>query len=383
METFDAIVVGLGAHGSATAAELARRGQRVLGLERFGRGETLGSSSGWTRMIRLIHHERPWLTPLAIDAWEAWRRLEAESGTTILQEGTGLYAGPGDGAIVDGAAASAAGSDVTFEVLDAAEIHRRWPLFELAPDTVGVLESRAGILRADRGIAAHLEIAERHGAVLRFGRQVVDWRPAPGGGFEVEDRDGTVAGAEHLVLTAGAWAAAFVADLGLPLRIERERPMLFEASADAFRLGAADLPNWMITEGGTTYYGFRHDPELGLKISIHHWGDFVDPEAVDRTVDETDVERVRTFIRRRMPAADGPIRHAMVCLYTNTPDEVFVIDRHPAASGVAFASACSGTGYKFAPVVGAILADLVLDGATTRPIDRFRADRFAGAVTRR
>jgi sarcosine oxidase len=129
-------------------------------------------------------------------------------------------------------------------------------------------------------------------------------------------------------------------------------------------------------DGGRAWYGIPHDPELGLKVSIHHWGTFVDPETVDRAVGAVDVERVRAFLRARMPAADGPLRNASVCLYTNTPDEAFVIDRHPAADGVAFASACSGHGFKFAPIIGDILADLVTTGATDWPIEAFRSDRF-------
>ena len=132
----------------------------------------------------------------------------------------------------------------------------------------------------------------------------------------------------------------------------------------------------MLRDDGTTYYGIPHDPELGLKVSIHHWGTFVEPDTVERAVGPEDVERVRAFLRRRMPAADGELVNAKVCLYTNTPDETFVIDVHPAASGVAFASACSGHGFKFAPVIGEILADLVTTGATPWPIERFRADRF-------
>ena len=382
METFDAIVVGLGAHGSAAAAVLARRGRRVAGLERFARGETMGSSGGWSRMIRLAHYERPWLVPLARASWDGWRALEAETGAAILQATTGLYGGPAGSAIVAGALASAGNHDVDFEVLDAAEMHRRWPLFEFSDETVAVLEGRAGILRADRAIEAHLEIAERHGAALRFGRQVVDWRPATGGGFEVEDASGVVVGAEHLVLTAGPWIGRLVPDLRLPLQIERERPMWFElvGDGDADRLRAAELPIWVVEDGGTAFYGMPLDPSLGLKVSIHHWGDMVDPETVDRAVDDADVERVRAFLRRRMPAADGALRHADVCLYTNTPDETFVIDRHPAAPGIAFASACSGTGFKFAPVIGEILADLVLDGTSRSPIEPFRADRFAAGV---
>jgi sarcosine oxidase len=379
METFDAIVVGLGAHGSATAAELARRGQRVLGLERFERGEGRGSSGGWSRFIRLAHYERPWLAPLAVASWDRWRALEAETGASILTQTGGLYGGPAGSSVVEGALASVGDHDLAFELLDAAEIHARWPVFELAEDTLGVLEAKAGALRADRANAAHLAAAERLGAVLRFGCRVVDWRPAPGGGFEVEDAAGVVVGADHLVLTAGPWVGDFVPDLALPLRVERERPMWWDPPVDPAASGADRLPVWVVEEAGTEWYGIPHDPELGLKVSIHHWAEFVDPETVDRTVDPADVERVRNFLRRRMPAANGPLRHAEVCLYTNTPDEIFVIDRHPAASGVAFASACSGTGFKFAPVIGAVLADLVTDGSTAWPIERFRVDRFGSA----
>src|SRR5262249_46184577 len=160
-----------------------------------------------------------------------------------------------------------------------------------------------------------------------------------------------VSGADHVVLTAGPWVAGLVPDLALPLRIERERPMWWDPAADPAASGADRLPIWVVEEAGTAYYGIAHDPALGLKRSIHHWNEFVDPDTVDRTVDPADVARVHEFLRRRMPAADGPLRHAEVCLYANTPDEIFVIDRHPAAPGVAFASACSGTGFKFAPVI--------------------------------
>jgi sarcosine oxidase len=160
------------------------------------------------------------------------------------------------------------------------------------------------------------------------------------------------------------------------LTIEREVPMWFQPSVDPASVGADRLPIWVIREGDTTYYGIPFDPELGLKVSIHHWGTFGDPDAIDRRVGDADVERVRSWLRRRMPAAAGPLVHAEVCLYANTPDQTFVIDRHPVAPGVAFASACSGHGFKFAPVIGEILADLVTEGSTAWPIDHFRAARF-------
>ncbi|MFL5720131.1 MAG: FAD-dependent oxidoreductase, partial [Chloroflexota bacterium] len=217
METFDAIVVGLGAHGSAAAAALARRGLTVLGLERFPRGQARGSSGGWSRMIRLAHYERPWLVPLAAESWDAWQRLEAETGTSILTETGGLYGGPPGSPILAGALESVGDHRLAFEVLDAAEIHARWPIFTFADDTTAILEAKAGALRADRAIAAQLAVAERHGAVLTFETWVTGWRSPTGGGFVVDDRAGRVVGAEHLVLTAGPWLGSLVPDLGLPL----------------------------------------------------------------------------------------------------------------------------------------------------------------------
>jgi sarcosine oxidase len=380
METFDAIVVGLGAHGSAAAAELARRGQSVLGLERFGRGEAFGSSSGWSRMIRITHFEHPWLVPLATAAWERWQALERDTGTRFLTRTGGLYGGSSGSAIVAGAQEGAADFGLAHEVLDAAEIHRRWPIFEPVDDTVAIFEEQAGSVRIDRANAAHLAVAEQAGARLEFGRCLVDWRPAKGGGFEVETADGQVAGAQHLVLTTGPWIGEFVPDLQLPLTVEREVPMWFQPTVDPASVGADRLPVWVLRDNSTVFYGIPHDAELGLKVSIHHWGTYVEPDDVDRVVSPADVERVRAFMRARMPTANGALANATVCLYTNTPDEVFVIDRHPAAAGVAFASACSGHGFKFAPVIGDILTDLVTTGSTDWPIEAFRADRFAGRI---
>jgi sarcosine oxidase len=373
---FDAIVIGLGAHGSAAAAALARRSVRVLGIERFGRGEAMGSSGGWSRMIRTAHYEHPWLAPLAAASWDAWLQLERETDMSLLTRTGGLYGGPATSAIVAGARESARDHRVVHELLDADEIHRRWPILEPAQDTVAILEEQAGTIRIDRAIEAHLAVAERLGAQLAFGRRVVDWRPAPGGGFEVESADGEVAGAAHLVITTGPWIGEHVPDLRLPLTVEREVPMWFRPTIDPALVGADRMPIWVLREETTTFYGIPYDPELGLKVSIHHWGTFVDPDTVDREVGEADVDRVRAFLRRRMPAANGELVDARVCLYTNTPDETFVIDLHPAGPGVTYASACSGHGFKFAPVIGEILADLALTGSTQHPMDPFRASRF-------
>ena len=376
MKAFDAIVVGLGAHGSAAAAALARRGLRVLGLERFGRGEAFGSSGGRSRIIRVAHYEDAIYAPLARASWDRWLELEGETGASIMTRTGGLYAGPPDSALVRGAIAAAVTHAVGHDVIAADEIRRRWPVFTPAADAIGVVEDLAGVLDAERANAAHLLVAERAGGEFRFGARVVDWRPATGGGFEVETDDGTVVGAAHLVLAAGPWVGHLVPELRLPLAVERQPVCWFEPTVPIADVGVGRLPVWLMASEDGTFYGFPHDPELGLKVSHHHSGVVVDPEEVDREVRPTDVDRIRAFIRARMPAADGPLTTSRVCLYTNTPDDRFIVDRHPAAPGVAFASACSGHGFKFAPLIGDILADLAMEGATGWAIEPFRVDRF-------
>ena len=375
----DAIVVGLGAHGSAAAAALTRRGLRVVGLDRFARGEAMGSSGGRSRMIRVAHYETPAYTSLARASWDRWRALEDETGLAILRPTVGLYAGPADSEVVAGSLATARVGAVAHEVLDARAIRRRWPVFAPADDTVAVVDEDAGLLRADRAIEGHLRVAERGGASLRFGTRAVDWRPAVGGGFEVETADGVVVGGDRLVLSAGPWMPQFVADLRLPLAVERQPVVWLEPpTTDELRpLGLDELPVWLWSTPAGTFYGFPWDEELGLKVALHHGGATVDPDAVDRVVGSADEAVVRAFVREQMPRLDGPVRSSTVCLYTNAADDEFVVDRHPVGPGVAFASACSGHGFKFAPVIGEMLADLVTHGAVEWPLDAFRADRFA------
>ncbi len=380
---YDAIVIGLGAHGSATALALARRGLRVLGIEAGKRGHELGSSGGHSRLIRRAYFEDPGYLPLLSAAWSAWESLAAATGEQFIDVTGGLYAGPGDSDVFRGSVASARAQGLAHEVLDAAEIRRRWPVFTVSDEVGGLYDPGAGMIRPDRAIEAQLRLAEEAGAELRFSERAIDWRPGPGGvagGIEV-DVDTGIVRADHLVIAAGAWTGRFVQDLVLPLEVERLPVLWFEPTIDPTELRSGRLPVWLIdTPDDGTFYGFPYDREVGLKVSRHHSGEPCDPDSVDRSIRPADVERVRAFSRRNMPAADGPLRTSTVCLYTNTPDFHFVIDVHPTIPGVAFASACSGHGFKFAPVVGEILADLALTGSTAHPIDQFRASRFPTPV---
>ncbi len=377
-DTFDAIVVGLGAHGSAAAWALTRRGLRVLGLEAGAPGHELGSSGGRTRMIRRAYFEDPAYVPLLRDARVLWDVVAEARGEPMIEVTGGLYAGGEGSAVLEGSIASAELQGLDHELLDAAEIGRRWPVFGLDPSFRGLWDPGAGYIRTERAIGAFLALAESGGADARFGERVSSWRPAPNGGVEVTT-EATTYKARHLVIAAGAWAPSLLPDLGLPIEIERVPVFWFEpdGALSAEPLALDRLPVWIVDTADGAFYGFAHEADTGLKIARHYSGDVVaDPSAVDRTERPADVERVRAFMRGAMPRANGPLRHSIVCLYATTPDLHFVIDTHTTAGGVAFASACSGHGFKFAPVIGEILADLALDGRTDHPIEPFRASRF-------
>src|SRR5438132_4909185 len=239
--TFDAIVVGLGAHGSAAAYHLAKRGLRVLGIEQFARGHTLGSSGGLSRIIRLSYYEHPDYVPMLRRAWDLWRERERESGATRLTQTGGLYLGPPHGELVGGAQRSATEHDLAHEVLDASALRRRYPVFHVDDDWIGLLEKQAGWLAPERCIETHLAMAERHGAELVFSAAVSEWRDGPDG-VRVTTARATYT-ARQLVITAGAWMSRLVPALEPYLWVERSVMFWFapRPSHDAF----ASLPVWL------------------------------------------------------------------------------------------------------------------------------------------
>lgn len=370
---YDAIVAGLGSHGSAAAYHLAKRGQRVLGFDRFARGHTLASFGGLSRIIRLSYYEHPSYVPLLKRAWDLWRELERESGETLLTQTGGLYMGPPEGDLVSGALASARVHGLAHDLLDNAELKRRYPLFDVDRVWIGLFDAQAGWLAPERSIETHLRLAERSGAALRFSEPIDRWE-RDGDGVRVFSAQGSYR-AQRLVIAAGSWLPRLLPQLAPHLWVERNVLFWFEprGERDAF----AKLPVYIVEDTDRMYYGFPYDPGNGLKMAGLHFGDRVDPDTVDREPSSRDEERVRAWLRRRMPLANGERRRAQVCMYTNSPDGQFIIDRE---GPVTYASACSGHGFKFASAVGEILADLAISGRSSLDIGFLSSDRLASGT---
>jgi len=378
---YDAIVIGLGGMGSASAFHLARRGSRVLGLEQYEPLHELGSSHGLTRIIRLAYHEDPAYVPLLRRAYELWHELEALAGAQLLVTTGSLEGGPEDGATFLGALHAARLHDLPHEVLDADELKRRYPAYVgVAPSTRMVFQPDGGFLLAERTMQAHIDGAVAAGADLHFREPVVGWEPAGDGVRVTTDRGSYMA--DRLVICAGAWARTVVPRLSSLAVPERQvlawlrplRPELF--LPDRFPVFLLD-----VAEG--SFYGFPLHDGHGFKFGwYHHFREPIDPDDADRTVRADDEAALRAFATRYLPDAAGPTEMLKACIFTNSPDEHFIIDRLADAPQVSVAAGFSGHGYKFCSVVGEIMADLAIDGGTAHDIGLFRLDRFGSGIGR-
>jgi sarcosine oxidase len=380
MAHFDVVVCGLGAMGSAALHHLARRGKRVLGLERYAPGHDRGSSHGRTRIIRLGYFEHPSYVPLLRRAYALWRELEKASGRPLLHVTGIAEIGPPEGILVRGTLAAARVYGLRHEVLAAAELTRRFPALRPAPEHVAVVQPDGGFLEVEPSIAAQTALAAGAGAEVRSGETVRAIGPHGDSVRVITERGSLDAGAA--IVTAGAWMPSLVPVLATTLRATREVMGWFEIT-DAEAFSARRCPVFIIESRHGMHYGIPPDGMhvgAGIKVAKHHHRDeTVDPDTHDRTVSAQDEALIRAAIADHLPAANGRLLAAQTCLYTMTPDGHFLIDRLPGASNIIVASPCSGHGFKFAPVVGEILADLATTGTTAHDITRFSLRRFADA----
>jgi sarcosine oxidase len=368
---YDVIVVGLGAMGSSAAYQLARRGQRVLGLDAFEQGHTLGSSHGETRIIRMAYFEHPDYVPLLRRAYELWAQTQAEAQVELLRLTGGLYVGLPDSELVAGSLLSARTYGLAHELLSGDDIRRRFPALQPSENEVGLFEDQAGILFPERCIDAHLTLARAAGAELHHAEPVTEWW-SDVGGVSMQTPGGKYSAA-RLVVTAGARIGKLLPWLNGVVVAERIPLFWFEPRSD---LGQLPVLIWHDAQLGD-FYTVPHVDWPGVKLGKHHSADTCDPETVNRDITAADEQPLRAFLEAHIPALNGPVADARVCLYENSPDEHFIIDVN--ADGIVYAGGFSGHGFKFASVVGEILADLATTGRTTPAADflRLRLDRLA------
>jgi sarcosine oxidase len=377
MRHFDAIVVGLGAMGSATLFHLAKLGRRVLGVEQFRPGHAQGSSHGDSRIIREQYFEHPLYVPLVQRAYDLWRDLEQHTGKRLMTITGGLMIGPPDGMVVTGTIRSATTHNLPHEVLGPDEVRARYPAFSLAEGLVAVLDPRCGFLDPEACNAAHIEAAQRAGAEAHFEERVVDWKP-DGEGVCVTTSAGSYV-ADRLLISAGAWTSQLLPDLQLPLMVERQVAFWLEAGEPGDQYDQSRFPIYAYEyTPGSISYGFPRLPR-GIKVSIMHGGETSrTPAAVRRTVDDSDMRPVRAALEPVLPElARATVRESAVCLFTNTPDHDFIVDFHPGHSQVLVSSPCSGHGFKFASALGEVQADLLCGETPRFDMSPFRIARFA------
>jgi sarcosine oxidase len=375
METYDVAVIGVGGMGSAALYRLAQRGARVLGLEQFDIPHELGSSHGISRIIRLAYAEHPKYVPLLRRAYQLWRELENQVGERLLIITGGVDAGLENSAMVKGVLRCCAIHHLPYELLSAAALRRRFPGYRLRPNMVAVYQPDAGFLLSERCVVAHVVAAQKLGAEIHARERVIAWHQAKK--WLVITTDRTTYHAKKLVITAGPWARDLVPelrDLAVP-----ERQVLIWTQPlrpEFFRLGSFPVFNMQAPEGrfyGCPVYGI---PGFKLGKYNHRREPVDDPGQMDRRCYPEDEEILRDGIRRYFPDAGGPTMAMKTCLFTNSPDEHFILDFHPKWPQVAIAAGFSGHGFKFCSVVGVIMSDLALDENTRWDISLFRLDRF-------
>lgn len=371
---YDVIVLGVGGMGSATLDHVARRGLDVLGIERYDVPHAKGSSHGVTRIIRMQQYKDPVYVPLVRRALDRWQDLDDWYGETLLRQVGSVDVGPPESELLVGSKRSCAVHGIDHEVLSGRALHERFPGYDLPDDYEAVLQADGGFLHAEQCTVAHVERAHAHGATVRARERVTDWRTSASGVRVTTDR-GEYA-AETLVVTAGAWTGQLLPSLDPLLQPERQVLGWFQPAAprhfepERFPVFVAEVPDGH-------YYGFPVYHVPGFKLGkFHHFEETGSPEELAAEPTRADEEALREFAAEYLSEGAGPTMRLSTCMFTNTPDEDFLLDVHPDHENVVVGAGFSGHGFKFAPVVGEILADLAVDGATELDVEPFRIGRF-------
>ena len=370
MENCDCLVLGLGAMGSATLYHLARQGHNAMGIDQFEPGHVWGSSHGHSRAFRVFYRD-PLYTELAQAALPHWQELQATSRVPLIHLCGFLAFATPDNRMMEDHLTAIRQSEAPFELLTPAEVTSRFPALQIPAGSRVCFTPQAGFLDADRCVATHLSEAKRLGA--RIHGQVAVEHIELGRGHTIVRTSAGDFRANRLVMTAGPWTRQCLPELTLPLTVTRQQKFYFQPSSPA-ALEPTSLP--VYADYDTRYYGFPlHGP--GVKVADDTRGAETDPDRIDRRIDHQEGERLGNWLASLLPQQTFKLLSGSTCMYTETPDQDFLIGRHPRQPGIIVGAGFSGHGFKFSTLIGLMLAQLATTGSTPYPVQRFQLDRFS------
>jgi len=381
--SFDVIVIGVGSMGSATCYFLAKRGYKVLGLEQFDISHEFGSHAGQSRIIRKAYFEHPDYVPLLEKAYKNWNDLEQETGEELYFKTGLLYAGTSNNEMIKGVKQSAALYNIELELLNNADTVKRFPQFLFPRNFEILFEPEAGFLPPERSIRLYASQAKKNGATINTNEKVIGWKKD--GTNIVVKTDKNSYQCNKLIITTGAWAGKMIPGFSDKIKVTRQF-VAWIKTKDDIQFALNNFPCWMVSddEKHGCYYGFplldtkKFGEPAGLKLAHHFPKEVTDPDKVDRQTTENDIQNLKYCLDKYLPGVFDSILSTKICLYANSPDENFIIDKLPGyEENVSIACGFSGHGFKFSSVVGEILADLAIEGRSDLPIEFLNANRFA------
>lgn len=372
----------MGSMGSAACYFLSKRGYKVLGLEQFDVSHEFGSHAGQSRIIRKAYFEHPDYVPLLERAYKNWKALEWETGKQVYFKTGLLYAGNPNNQIIKGVEESAALYKIDLDQLNSVAATDQFPQFKF-PDGFEILfEPEAGFITPEKAIRLYANEAKKNGAIIHSNEKVIEWKKNGDGVIINTDKDSYQC--NNLIITAGAWAGKMIPGFNDKIKVTRQFVAWIKTKNDE-QFGLNNFPCWMIGDDikHGCFYGFplldtkRFGEPAGLKLAHHYPDQVTDPDNVNRQTTEEDLKNVKYCLDRYLPGVFDSVLSTKICLYANSPDENFIIDNLPGfEDNVTVACGFSGHGFKFASVVGEILADLATEGRTSLPIEFLNAKRF-------
>ena len=372
--TSDVIIIGLGAMGSATSMFLSHNGIKVIGFDSYSPPHEFGSSLGHTRVIREAYHEGTTYVPIVQRAYEIWFEMNGNSKVPIIETYGGLLIGRKTGDI-ENALKSANKYDIPIKKMTTDEISQKFSVLNPPKEYIGLLESRGGAVFVENSINHMLNTALNNGSIHKYNERVVRWSKKSNY-YLVETNLGNYK-AEKLVFSSGAWITKLIPTLKLPIKIERQVLFWFSPRKNPDKFKSINLPNsgWDL-DNGLSFYTMPNLENRGFKVAMHHNGEFVDPDTLIRESNDSDLKMVRDFLEEYIPDGNGELIDSKVCMYTDTPDQDFLIDSHPDDENIIICSPCSGHGFKFTPAIGEICSSLIINNSTKFDLDKFSLERL-------